>query len=224
MNKHRFYVYGLFYEDDDGNNVCFYIGKGTGYRHENHFYSSTTGDNPYKDNKIAKLQRQGYEPFSKIIKGGLTEEKAYALEEAILQRDDVYENLTNMTRGGKGVKAGEDHPSKREEVRKKMSEAHKGKTFSEETRRKLSKALSGRTHSEDSKRKMSKNTNTKGEENPDSTLTKEEAATVKWLARNSNMTQKEIASSYGIDQTNVSLIKRDKSWQHVDPKPPVKES
>ena len=41
------------------------------------------------------------------------------------------------------------------EARRKMSEAHKGRTFSEEHRRKLSEAHKGKTFSEEHRRKMS---------------------------------------------------------------------
>ena len=50
-----------------------------------------------------------------------------------------------------------------EETRRKMSEAHKGKTHSEETRRKMSEARKGKTLSEETRRKQSDSQ--KGEKN-----------------------------------------------------------
>lgn len=62
----------------------------------------------------------------------------------------------------RGPKRGENNPAKRLDVRKKISEAHKGMCYSKETRRKLSESLMGNQnakgykHSEETKQKMSK--------------------------------------------------------------------
>lgn len=60
----------------------------------------------------------------------------------------LYPNGYNLTEGGNG-----GVPC--EETRKKISDAHKGKTLSEEHRRKLRDAGKGRHHSEESKKKIS---------------------------------------------------------------------
>ena len=54
-------------------------------------------------------------------------------------------------------KISESHKGKHhtDDARKKMSESHKGKKFSEETRRKMSESHKGKTMSEESRRKMS---------------------------------------------------------------------
>ena len=69
----------------------------------------------------------------------------------------LWPNGYNLTEGGDGWSGG---PC--EEIRKKMSESHKGKQLSEETKKKLSEAHSGekhhffgKHHSEESKKKMS---------------------------------------------------------------------
>jgi hypothetical protein len=66
--------------------------------------------------------------------------------------------LYNKTDGGEGP----SNPSV--ETRKKMSEAHKGKTLSEEHKGKISEALKGKTVSAETKRKMSEAS--KGEKHP----------------------------------------------------------
>ena len=55
----------------------------------------------------------------------------------------------NLTSGG------EKHKKHTMETRRKMSEAHKGKTLSAETRRKISEAGKGRKHTMEARRKMS---------------------------------------------------------------------
>lgn len=56
-----------------------------------------------------------------------------------------------------------------EETRRKMSEAHKGKTHSEETKLKISEANKGRKHSPETKKKMS--ILSKGKNNPNNKYT-----------------------------------------------------
>jgi hypothetical protein len=76
--------------------------------------------------------------------------------------------LRNKTYGGDGIsgyvfseetkkKLSEAHKGKThsEESKRKMSEVNKGKTLSEEHKRKISEAKKGKTFSEESKRKMS---------------------------------------------------------------------
>jgi predicted XRE-type DNA-binding protein len=52
-------------------------------------------------------------------------------------------------------------------------------------------------------------------------LTEGEAAEIKHLAQNSEMTQPEIGEEYGVDRSQVSRIKRGKRWGSVDPKQPA---
>ena len=52
-------------------------------------------------------------------------------------------------------KLSESHKNPSEEIRKKQSEAHKGKKLSEETKNKISKATKGREVSEETRKKMS---------------------------------------------------------------------
>lgn len=62
------------------------------------------------------------------------------------------ENCYNITDGGEGVCG-----SISEEAKKKISEAHKGRTHSEETRKKLSEINKGKHLSEETKKKISEN-------------------------------------------------------------------
>lgn len=103
MNENRFYVYGLFHEDDD-NNVCFYIGKGTANRKDEHLkeWCLEKEAGSHKTKKIRKLKRNGKEPFSKILVDGLTNEQASKIEEALLCRDEVFDKVVNKSRNSHG--------------------------------------------------------------------------------------------------------------------------
>ena len=69
-------------------------------------------------------------------------------------------------------KISENNAMKRPEVRRKVSEANKGKTHSKETRQKISEAGKGRTHSEETKRKISENNANKGKPRSEETKRK----------------------------------------------------
>lgn len=94
-------MYGLFEED-----VCFYIGKGKGNRHKQHFRH-------YKQNykmcnymlwcKLKSLEKRNIEPVSIILKDNLTEDEAYELEKhyiAIFKKKVTGGTLCNITGGG----------------------------------------------------------------------------------------------------------------------------
>jgi hypothetical protein len=153
VNPNRFYTYAYLREDK----TPYYIGKGTGDR----IYSTNRRNNPPKDK-------------SRIIflKQNLTEEEAFRHEIymiAVFGRKDLETGiLRNKTYGGDGIsgyvfseetkkKLSEAHKGKThsEESKRKMSEVNKGKTLSEEHKRKISEAKKGKTFSEESKRKMS---------------------------------------------------------------------
>ncbi|WP_103030018.1 GIY-YIG nuclease family protein [Salinibacter altiplanensis] len=57
-----------------------------------------------------------------------------------------------------------------------------------------------------------------------STLSNQEAAEIKYLARNTDMTNGEIATIYGVSRGNVSVIKRGDTWKGIEPRRPNKFS
>ena len=215
--KNRFYIYGLFYENEEGENICFYIGKGTSRRYTRHLQESRlkTCSNTYKVNKVRKLRRNGKEPFSKIVKNGLTDEQALKLENQILNNDEVFNQVTNLRRGGKGGALDE-------ETKKKMSKAHSGKnhhmygkSHTEKTKKKMSKAHEGKTVSKKTKKKMSEAN--KGENNNgNNKLNKKAASEIKSLCLNSDFSQQKIAKKYHVSEATVSMIKNEKLWSHIE--------
>jgi hypothetical protein len=150
-NPNRFYTYAYLRED----RTPYYIGKGT----KNRAYkkSSRIFLPPPKDRII-------------LLKQNLTEEEAFNHEIymiAVFGRKDLGTGiLHNRTDGGQGSsnlntkskkKIIDAHKGKTlsEEHKLKLSKANKGKPLAEETKKKMSEVRRGKTHSEETKKKIS---------------------------------------------------------------------
>jgi uncharacterized membrane protein len=139
-----FYVYALF----DWLGRVFYIGKGKGYRAWHHKYMPKSNRNRYRRNILLKTIRILGDCPVVIIRDGLIEAEAFAMETAFIKAIGRFPNgpLVNMTDGGEGS-AGPRHIS--DELRARMAETTRlrstGKSPSAETRQKLRDALKGRT-------------------------------------------------------------------------------
>lgn len=177
----------------EGDSMPFYIGKGKERRMYKHFQECEKGTNPHKDRKIEKAKRSNKEVYAKKIYKNLNENEAYMREWILINM--YYPKLTNIeTEYGNGG-------------------GNKGKETREKISRKVRKAMSGTTRSEETKRKISE---TVGK------VTKKEASEIKWLAKNSDMTQNKIGDVYGVSRFAVTDIKREKNWSHVTATPPKK--
>lgn len=117
----------------------FYIGKGTGRRSGN----LGSGRNRYFTNIVKKIERNGGSPTVVRLHDGLSEEDAFELEKAEIEKHG------NMTDGGDGI----SNPSV--ETRAKMRDARVGKPLSAETRAKIGAASSKRGQTEETRAKLS---------------------------------------------------------------------
>ena len=147
-----------------------YVGKDSNIdknmRHRDHL--SPAYYDVQQINRVLQNNPERYE-YQVIYAGDFDDDLLNVLEiNTIADEQPIF----NFTKGGDGT-SGYKHT---EEARKKMSEAHKGKTFSEEARKKMSEAhkglqvgrnnpmygktgesnpMYGRKHSEEARRKMS---------------------------------------------------------------------
>lgn len=141
---------------------------------------------------------------------------------------------------------GENHPfygcSHSEETKRKISNSRKGKCSgedhflydcdSEETpmygkkhskdvKNEISKSMLGernhmfgKSRPEKVKQKISKAT--RGEKSNNSKLKKKDVCEIRWLLKNTKMTQREISEKYGVARYTISDIKRCNTWNHVN--------
>ena len=132
----HYYTYAYLREDK----TPYYIGKGKG----NRINSKKRSIKPPKDK-------------SRVIylKQNLTETEAFRHEIYMIflygRKDLGTGILHNRTNGGDGVSGAIIS----DETRRKLSEAHKGKTHSEDCKKKISDAQKGKTHTEETRRKLS---------------------------------------------------------------------
>ena len=161
----EFYVYEHWRPDI---NACFYVGKGKNKR----AWDLKNRKNPHFKSVVSKLIAMGFAVDVRLIAVNLSEQDALALE---IERIAFYgmENLTNMTRGGDGLvnpseevkqKISVAHKKRFEnpEERAKLGLIHKGKKTSEETKFKISRAMKKRRHSEETKKIMSESAKKRG--------------------------------------------------------------
>lgn len=161
-----FYVYEHWRPDTD---VCFYVGKG-----KNNRAWGFNRRNPYYKNVVAKLSRLGMCVEVRMVRSGMMEADAHALEiERIAFWRKAGIKIANATDGGEGV-SGLKHSAKSRQKMKekrsaqsrekhsaimrgrkhstdhraKISAGNKGRIVSAETKRRISEALKGRGFSE----------------------------------------------------------------------------
>lgn len=128
-----FYVYEHWRPDID---VCFYVGKGKGYR-----ASAMFSRNDHHKNVQKKLAKLGMCVEVRLVGNGLVESAAFALEiERIAFWQECGVSLTNKSLGGEGP-TGHKHT---EDWKRAMSKQMTGRFVSEETRKRLSESGIGK--------------------------------------------------------------------------------
>jgi len=137
VNPYKFYTYAYLRKD----NTPYYIGKGS----EKRIFSrgGRSCVTPKDKSKII------------FLKQNLTEEEAFKHEIymiSVFGRKDLGTGiLHNKTNGGDGSSGA----VRSYELRKKISDSLKGRTFTKEHLEKISKANIGKTHTEETKKKLS---------------------------------------------------------------------
>lgn len=109
----------------------FYIGRGKGYRKQQHLQPKKLMNNTIKSNKILKIRKLNLEPIIITLEENISYKKSIGLEMELIEKFGRIDNktgiLTNMTDGGEGFK----NVIFTEETKKKMSIKAKGtKTYS----------------------------------------------------------------------------------------------
>lgn len=231
MNDKRFYIYGLFYEDEDGDNVCFYIGSGCRDRKDAHFYPSSLSSTGNLDKK-EKIQNAD-NIHSVVLCNNLTRNQARELEEEVLKKDEVWENenITNKRKciseanfkspaWNKGKTYEECYGEKRaKKIKEKMSKSVKS-SLTKEVKEKIGKSNTGKKNGmygktawnngkslrKETKEKLAKS---KGE------LNQNEVMEIKWLLKNTSMKQSEIGNLYEVGRKSVSNINTEKCWKFI---------
>ena len=88
-----YYVYQLV---DPRNGLPFYVGKGKGTRFESHLQDKPDSRNKYKENKIASIRNDGFEPEIVYVAENIIDETlAYEIEERLIIE---YKRNTTPTR------------------------------------------------------------------------------------------------------------------------------
>lgn len=141
-----------------------YVGQ-TGKKIEERWRNGGKGYLSKKDGRYMQpmfayaILKYGWDNFKhEIIASDLTKEEADTLEKSLIK-----EFNTMDSKCGYNLREGGSRGGLSEEARRKISEAHKGKTLSEESRRKISEALKGEKSpfygahpSEETRKNMSK--------------------------------------------------------------------
>lgn len=182
------------------------------------------------------IRKHGKESFKiEEIEKCKDEEKAKEREKYWISEYNTYKgkgyNLTaggekigseNIWNKGKSAKEYDDilGKEKAEAYTNKISKAHKGKVLEESTKKKIGKSNRGEKNgmygktpwnkgkelSEETKSKLAKS---KGE------LTENKVREIKWLLKNSKLTQSEIGNLYGIGRKSISNISTEKCWKFI---------
>jgi len=174
--EYMYYVYQLV---DPRNSQPFYVGKGSRNRAKIHLTNCESDRNPYKENKIAAIRQDGFEPIIEYVAENIIDESlAYDIEASVISRygRKGYETggiLTNVcpdnrppNHKGKTYEEiyGPERAKQQRELRSKLQKQRGGygpKKHSSETRKKFSilntgerNPMYGKQHRDDSKKKI----------------------------------------------------------------------
>ena len=143
-----YYTYHLI---DPRTDIPFYVGKGKGYRYKRHVglvrKNKVPNNNPFLFRTILQILNAGCEVKYAFVGQNLTESSAFSLETSEIKRlrsDGI--QLCNLTDGGDGVTMTSD-------VRQKIGNKMRGRSFSVETRTKMRLSKLGKRDSPEMSKK-----------------------------------------------------------------------
>lgn len=230
MDKNN-YIYGLFNERPKNNFLpkLFYIGRGQGRRMNKHFGSLKNDTNDYKCNVIKKCRRNSWDCYPIKLVENLSKDEAKELEQFILQDNDIFSELTNISQSCHGGtdKIGEDFCGSKL-INKEASEIkwllHNTDCIQKDIAREYNispQVLSDIKHERSWKHidpeKADNYNNIKTIE--DIFLSTREKQEIKWLLENTQLSQKKIEEKYNTTSP-VSDINVGKVGKNLDPKKP----
>jgi len=168
-----------------------------------------------------KRTKETCKKISEALKG------KHPSEETLKKMSEVHKGIPSPMKGKKGRvvseetrrklserMSGKNHPNYgkkfSDELRKKLSESHKGIRLSEESRKKVSEAVKGRKLSEETKRKISEKQ--RGSKCQHAKLNEENVLQIRELLKEGH-TQPEIAKKFNVSRGIISNIKNGYSWR-----------
>lgn len=99
-----------------------------------------------------------------------------------------------------------------EEARKKSIECLKNKIWTEEERKKISQRLKGTKVKDTTNMKLAQ----RGEKNPSSKLKEDQVKEIISLLQSKNYNDKILGLVYGVNSSNITAIRTNRSWKYID--------
>jgi group I intron endonuclease len=210
--ENKNYIYGLI---DPRSNKIRYVGKTNNpdqrlFDHIRHSKHKTT----YKDKWIRSLVEIGLKPIITIL-----EECGDNWVEREIHHISLYENLTNLTKGGEGLNGyifTETHKKNISENHHDVSKENNpmfGRTHTDEVKELLRRKNIGKKHKEESKSKMS--SQRKGEKNVKAILTDEIVSSIREDYNENGISQGELARKYNVQSPCIYKIIHRITWKHI---------
>lgn len=211
------FVYGL---TDPNSGEVRYIGKSIrpNRRHREHMEPCSLRSVTRKNGWLKSILKTGDEPGMVI----LSQVPVTLLDEEEMRIIGLFRDLgfdlVNGTNGGDGGAVTDP------DARRRISEAHRGKTLSPEHRRLIGESNRGKKMSPEARQRQSvaqqrrcdEGRSARGEGIASSVLTENDVREIRRLYEVGNLTNTEIAAQFGVTKTNVGYIVKRKSWKHVE--------
>ncbi len=229
-----FYVYGLFKKTKNKKiNKCFYIGKGSGKRMNEHFHKCNLDKddcvNLSKVEKITKIKSSDDSLHARKIFKELSEEKAYELEEELINEIGI-NNLTNKVSGGKFLSPRNNKKLSNNEVKEIKWLLNNTKLYRREIANKyniscyhitdINRGLHWNNITDEKKPVWFENYSRKNGKKKKK-FPKDKLAEVKWILNNTELSNREIEDEYNFNRGFLVSKKSTKQWASVSEAEPA---